>query len=105
MQFTSYLENGQLTIALSGEIDHHKAKTYMQEISGKVEAYLPKVCILDFQDVSFVDSSGIAVVIGALRNMKRIGGKLLLSGLGEQPMKIFRLSGIDKLIEIKEGVL
>ena len=105
MQFTSYLENGQLTIALSGEIDHHRAKTYMQEISGKVEAYLPKVCILDFQDVSFVDSSGIAVVIGALRNMKRIGGKLLLSGLGEQPMKIFRLSGIDKLIEIKEGVL
>ena len=105
MQFTSYLENGHLTIALSGEIDHHKAKTYMQAISSKIEAYMPKVCVLDFQDVGFVDSSGIAVVISALRNMNRIGGELLLCGLGEQPLKVFRMSGIDKLIEIKEGIL
>lgn len=105
MQFTSYLENGHLTIALSGEIDHHKAKTYMQAISSKIEAYMPKVCVLDFQDVGFVDSSGIAVVISALRNMNKIGGELLLCGLGEQPLKVFRMSGIDKLIEIKEGIL
>lgn len=105
MQFTSYLENGQLTIALSGEIDHHKAKLYMQAISSKIEAYIPKICVLDFQDVAFVDSSGIAVVIGALRNMNRIGGKLMLCGLADQPLKVFRMSGIDKLIEIREGVL
>ena len=105
MQFTSFLENGQLTIALSGEIDHHRAKSYMQAISAKIEAYIPKVCVLDFQDVGFVDSSGIAVVIGALRNMKRIDGHLVLCGLGDQPLKVFRMSGIDKLVEIKEGVL
>ena len=105
MQFTSYLENGHLTIALSGEIDHHRAKLYMQAISAKIEAYVPKICVLDFQEVGFVDSSGIAVVIGALRNMNKIGGKLVLCGLGEQPLKVFRLSGIDKLIDIKEGVL
>ncbi len=104
MQFTSFLENAQLTIALTGEIDHHKAKTYIQAISGKIEVYNPKVCILDFKDVTFVDSSGIAVVINALRNMTKIGGKLILSELGSQPMKVFRTSGIDKLVEIKEAV-
>ena len=77
----------------------------MQAISSKIEAYIPKICVLDFQDVAFVDSSGIAVVIGALRNMNRIGGKLMLSGLADQPLKVFRMSGIDKLIEIREGVL
>ena len=105
MQFTSFLQNGRLTVALTGEIDHHRAKGYIQAITGKIEAYNPSVCILDFQEVSFMDSSGIAVVINALRSMTRIEGKLQLSGLKHQPMKVFRASGIDKLVEIKEAVL
>ncbi len=104
MYFTSFLENGKLTIALTGEIDHHCAKPYIQIISSKIEAYMPDVCVLDFHDVTFVDSSGIAVVINALRNMSQIEGKLLLSGISPQPMRVFRASGIDKLVEIREAV-
>ena len=104
MQFTSFLENGRLTVALTGEIDHHCAKQYIHAISGKIEAYTPEVCILDFSEVTFTDSSGIAVVINALRNMTQIRGKLILSGIGRQPMRVFQASGIDKLVEIKEAV-
>ena len=104
MQFTSFLEEGRLTVALTGGIDHHCAKAYIQSITAKIEAYTPNVCILDFQDVSFVDSSGIAVVINAMRNMTQIEGKLLLTGISPQPMRVFRASGIDKLVEIKEAV-
>lgn len=105
MHLTSYLQDGQLTVALTGEIDHHCAKNYIQAITSKIEAYTPKRCILDFQEVTFMDSSGIAVVINALRNMTRIEGELVLMGLSNQPMKVFRTSGIDKLVEIKEAVL
>ncbi len=104
MRFTSFLENGRLTVALTGEIDHHCAKQYIQAIAAKIEAYTPEVCILDFQDVTFVDSSGIAVVINAMRSMAQIEGKLLLTGISPQPMRVFRASGIDKLVEIKEAV-
>jgi len=104
MQFTSFLENGKLTIALSGEIDHHCAKQYIQSIATKIEAYTPDICVLDFQEVTFVDSSGIAVVINALRNMSQIEGRLMLSGINDQPMRVFRASGIDKIVEIKEAV-
>lgn len=104
MQFTSFLENGNLTVALTGEIDHHCAKSYIQAITAKIEAYTPEVCVLDFQEVSFVDSSGIAVVINALRSMAQIEGKLLLAGISPQPLRVFRASGIDKLVEIKEAV-
>ena len=104
MHFTSYLEEGRLTIALTGEIDHHYAKAYIQAIVGKIEAYTPQICILDFREVSFVDSSGIAVVINALRNMTQIEGRLLLTGISPQPMRVFQASGIDKLVEIKEAV-
>ena len=104
MQFTSYLENGRLTVALTGEIDHHCAKAYIQAIGAKIESYTPEICILDFSEVSFVDSSGIAVVINALRSMTQIEGKLLLTGILPQPMRVFRASGIDKIVEIREAV-
>ena len=104
MQFTSFLENGRLTVALTGEIDHHCAKYYIKAIGAKIEAYTPDTCILDFRDVTFVDSSGIAVVINALRAMTQIEGHLLLTGIKQQPMKVFRASGIDKLVDIKEAV-
>ena len=104
MHFTSCLEEGRLTVALTGEIDHHCAKTYMEAIAGKIEAYTPEICVLDFQEVTFVDSSGIAVVINALRCMTQIEGKLLLTGICQQPMRVFRASGIDKIVEIEEAV-
>ena len=104
MHLTSYLQEGTLTVALTGEIDHHCAKRYIQSITAKIEAYTPQVCVLDFQEVTFMDSSGIAVVINALRNMAKIDGKLELSGLRYQPLKVFRASGVDKLINIKEEV-
>ena len=102
MQFTSFLQDGNLTVALTGEIDHHCAKQYIRAISAKIEAYTPILCILDFSEVTFIDSSGVAVVINALRDLKRIDGRLLLTGIGSQPMKVFRASGIDKMIEIRE---
>lgn len=102
MKLTSFLQDGQLTVVLKGEIDHHCAKEHICSISSKLEAYNPRICILDFQEVTFMDSSGIAVVINALRSIQKTSGKLMLSGLQNQPMKVFRASGIDKLIEIKE---
>ena len=105
MQFTSFLDNGHLTVVLTGEIDHHCAKAYMSAISGKLEAYTPSMCILDFQEVTFMDSSGIAVVINTLRQMAKLDGSLALGGLKEQPMRVFRAAGIDKLVKIEEAVL
>ncbi len=102
MKFTSFLQDGNLTVVLTGEIDHHCAKSYIQGISAKIEAYTPSICILDFGDVTFIDSSGVAVVINALRNMKSIGGHLMLTGISDQPMRVFRAAGIDKIIEIRE---
>ena len=105
MPFTSYLENGSLTVVFTGEIDHQCAKTCMDAIASKIEVYTPRECVLDFREVSFMDSSGIAVVINALRNMTKIRGKLSVAGLQPQPMRVFQVSGIDRLVEVKEEVL
>lgn len=102
MRLTSYLQDGTLTVALTGEIDHHCAKDFISAISAKIEAYTPKACVLDFREVTFMDSSGIAVTINALRSVRQIGGDLEVCGLRQQPFKVFKASGIDKLIHMKE---
>ena len=77
MQLTSYLENRELTIALTGEIDHHYAKMYIESITSKIEAYTPKICVLDFQEVTFMDSSGIGLVLARSRFCTDCGAPLV----------------------------
>ena len=100
MQLTSFLQNGQLTIALSGEIDHHRAKRYIQSIESKIQVYTPTVCILDFRDVSFMDSSGIGVLLGRVRELQARGGTLSVQNMQPSVEKLFRLSGLNRVIGI-----
>ena len=105
MNLTSFLQDKRLTIALKGEIDHHSAKDTMRVVGNKIDLYLPVCCVLDFREVSFMDSSGIAIVISAMRHMREIGGKVLLRSVGEQPMKVLRDSGMEKIVQIEERSL
>ena len=100
MRLTSFLEDGKLTVARTGEIDHHCAKDYISSITSKIEAYVPDVCVLDFDEVSFMDSSGIAVIINAMRCMSKMDGSLFVSNLHEQPKKVFEAAGLNKLVNM-----
>lgn len=102
MKLTSYVQERQITIALTGEIDHHCAHEIMEAISEKIDLYMPLRCILDFRNVRFMDSSGIAVVLHALRRMNTLQGRLLLQNIPPQPYKVLRAAGIEKITEIKE---
>lgn len=103
MYIRSYLQDKQMTIALSGEIDHHEAKQAMHTIAEKIDSYLPRSCILDFRDVTFMDSSGIAIVILGVRRMRELGGRLTLTNVQPQPMRVFEAAGIGQIAEIKGG--
>ena len=104
MYIRSFLQDRQMTITLSGEIDHHEAKQAMKTISEKIDANMPRRCVLDFRDVSFMDSSGIAIVILSVRRMRELGGTLTLTNVQSQPMKVFSAAGIEQIAEIKGGV-
>ena len=102
MKLTGYVQERQLTVALTGEIDHHTAREMMQAISEKIDLYLPLRCILDFRDVRFMDSSGIAVVLHTLRRMKLLQGRVILQNIPAQPYKVLRAAGIEKITEVRE---
>ena len=102
MNLMSFLQDKRLTIILKGEIDHHMAKEIMQKISEKIDDYLPTACILDYKNVTFMDSSGIAVILFTLRKMRQMEGELRLQNLPANVEKVIRMAGIQKLIMISE---
>ena len=102
MNLTSFLQEKQLTIALRGEIDHHSARDILRVVSNKIDLYLPLACVLDFREVTFMDSSGITIVISALRKMRELSGRLVLRDVPPQPMKVLRASGMEQIVEIEE---
>ena len=97
---TSYLQDKLLTIALTGEIDHHSARQIIEQLGDKIDQYLPSNCILDFQGVTFMDSSGIAVVLNTRRRMAELGGTVCLQNVAQQPMKVLTAAGIEKIAKI-----
>ena len=102
MNMTSFLQDKRLTIALKGDIDHHSAKETMRIIGNKIDLYLPMVCVLDFRDVTFMDSSGIAIVIHAIRRMRELRGVVRVENVPPQPMKVLRASGLEQIVKIEE---
>jgi stage II sporulation protein AA (anti-sigma F factor antagonist) len=94
-----------LTAYLSGEIDHHSAKPIREEIDEAAERGRPHDMILDFRDVSFMDSSGIGLVMGRYALMQELGGKLRTVNTSPHITRVMKLAGLERLalIESKGG--
>ena len=90
---TSYLQDKLLTIALT-------ARQIIEQLGEKIDQYLPSNCSLDFQGVTFMDSSGIAVVLNTRRRMAELGGTVCLQNVAQQPMKVLTAAGIEKIAKI-----
>lgn len=97
---TQYCDN-ILTAKLSGEIDHHHAPSIRQKIDALTEQLKPQQLHLDFSGVSFMDSSGIGLIMGRYRQVTLSGGTLKVINIPKNLDKIIRLSGIESLGVLK----
>lgn len=93
-------EGSALTAALSGEIDHHGAKTMMNELGELIARRLPRRLVLDLSGVTFMDSSGIAVLLRALREVDRLGGTLRVTNIPTQARRVLDAAGVGRLITL-----
>lgn len=93
--------DGVVTAFLEGELDHHAAKSIREEIDESIERLRPNVLILDFRSVTFMDSSGIGLVMGRYRTMQMLGGKVVVKDASLHIRKVMRLAGLDRLAEFQ----
>lgn len=103
MEIISKETGRELTLTLRGELDHHGAKNVMQRMELALDAALPLKLILDFSGVSFMDSSGIAVVMRALKRMRAMGGSAAIKNVPPQAKKVFTAAGIFRIVPLEEG--
>lgn len=86
-----------LTVVLPGEIDHHAAKPIRERTDTELFRLTPRNLVLDFSAVTFMDSSGIGLILGRAELCEEIGCRVKLKGLSDGLMKLVRLSGIEKI--------
>ena len=93
-----------LVVSLIGELDHHSAEEGRVKIDERIERDNIKKVIMDFKEVTFMDSSGIGVVIGRLKKIKNRDGKVCITNINKRVDKVFTLSGLYKIITVYNNV-
>lgn len=103
MSVRVYLADEILTAHLIGEIDHHSARGIREEIDEAAGRARPAQLILDFRDVTFMDSSGIGLVMGRYALMRELGGELMVENMPGHIQKVMRLAGLEKITNMETG--
>ncbi len=102
MKISTSYNSGRLTVALAGELDHHGARPAMRTIDNLIDEYIPRDFVLDMSKLTFMDSSGIAVILKADKRMRESGGRIFVENPSRQPMRVIDASGIARMIHVRE---
>ena len=93
------IENRNLYIYLDGELDHHLAKKIKHQCYIILKSYPIRDIEFDFTKSSFIDSSGIGVILGRYRQIQAMGGTVRLSHMNPSVKKIIHMAGLHQLVE------
>ena len=94
-------DEGVMTVAFEGEIDHHSAVRVRSKIDASIYEWRPERLVLDLSRVNFMDSSGLGLIMGRYALMKEIGGLLRVADPSPATEKIMKLAGMERIIRIE----
>lgn len=101
MEILATSADRNLLLELKGELDHHGARTALRELEEALDAALPRKLVLDLSGVTFMDSSGIAVILRARQKMRLLDGSILIRGVPPQARRVLEAAGVNRLVTIK----
>jgi stage II sporulation protein AA (anti-sigma F factor antagonist) len=96
--------NRCLVIKLLEELDHHNAITIREQSDKLIAGRNVKDIIFDFTGTDFMDSSGIGVIMGRYKKIIFAGGQVAVTGVNQSIDRIFRLSGLYKIIHKYDSI-
>jgi anti-anti-sigma factor len=83
----------------SGVLDANKSQEFRENVIKTLESK-PKIVLVDLQDITFMDSSGLGALVLAFKTLRAANTKLVLCSINEQIKILFELTGMDKIFEI-----
>lgn len=93
------IKDSILIAKLSGEIDHHRTEKIRQDIDETMATYKANNLIFDFSEVTFMDSSGVGMVLGRYKKINQLPGKVVICGEDEYVRRILFMSGVFTLVD------
>ena len=100
MPLSCKMDGRKMTAQITGEVDHHRAKQLMLDLERKIEISYPKELILDLSGVTFMDSSGIAVLLRTCRRMREMDGQFQVIQVPRQAGRALRAAGLQNMMPI-----
>ena len=91
---------GTLYAQISGEIDMEIADEWRDALDFEITKTRARNLFFDFSNVTFIDSSGLGVILGRYKKIERMCGKVIIHGVNEMVYKILVLSGFDKIMRV-----
>lgn len=92
-----------LKLQITEEIDHCMAEKIRNKADFEIQKYMPKKVLMDFNNVVFMDSAGIGMILGRYKTTKMLGGTLDITNVTPNIKKVLEMSGILKIINIVEN--
>ena len=99
-EIKSVMDDGALIVMLDGDIDHHNARQIRGRIDTKMFVTRPRELVLDLSRVSFMDSSGLGLILGRYSKAMELGMGFRVINPTPQIKRILDLAGTDRLIII-----
>jgi anti-sigma B factor antagonist len=103
LEITTERADTRCRLTLSGEIDVYTSPQLKRELVEAVDAGCVNI-VVDLEGVGFIDSSGLGVLVSGLRRVKENDGTLRLVSTRDGILKIFRITGLDKVFPIFASV-
>ena len=101
MEIHTGYSSGRPPLHLSGELAHPGARGAMKTIEGLLDKYMPRDAVLDLSGLTFMDFSGIALIMRTERRMRETGGRAAVANPRRQPLRVLDASGIDRRIPVR----
>ena len=103
LHITQAESGGVLTVSLSGELDHHAAREAIEQSEDLLALYPGEKLVLNLAGLTFMDSSGLAVVLHLHRTCARSGCDFAVRGTPPQPMRVFEAAGLPQVMVFERG--
>ncbi|MEN6412538.1 MAG: anti-sigma F factor antagonist [Veillonellales bacterium] len=100
MQIRTLLKQGVLIVRVEGELDMHSADEFRRTVDQNLDTSGAKNILLSLAGVTFIDSSGLGVILGRYKRISLRGGQILAAHIQPQVAKIFELSGLFKIMKL-----
>ncbi|WP_163969913.1 anti-sigma F factor antagonist [Oceanobacillus halotolerans] len=91
-----------LVVRLSGELDHHESEALRDEWKETMYKNPVKHVILNLEEVTFMDSSGLGVVLGRYKEVLQLGGEMVVCSVSPPIKRLFEMSGLFKIVREEE---